>query len=186
MKQGKNKNIIISGLKGSGKSTLGKWAARKLNLDFIDSDEEIENIYRFRKKKNLTFREIYKKLGEKKFRRLECEALNNLDDRENCVISLGGGALMNSKIRKKIRKIGYVIFLDAPKNVLFQRIKRSRELPAFLNSQNPLVSFEDMYNRRRPIYLANCDMAVDLSKNSDSKVKQVIIRQAKNLGIINK
>jgi shikimate kinase len=177
-------NIIISGLKSSGKSTLGRWLARKFSFDFVDSDREIENLYYHREKKNLTFREIYKKLGEKKFRKLECETISNLQSRKNCVISLGGGALANPAVKKKIKKIGYVILLDAPKNILFARIKKERELPAFLNPKNPFVSFEDMYNKRRPVYLANCDMVIDLSKNSAREAKKNIIRKVKNLGIV--
>ena len=100
------KNLVLVGMMASGKTTLGKIIAKKQNLKFIDTDLNIEKI------NSMTIREIFEKKGEKFFRiEEEKETLKSLK-KNNCVISLGGGAFMNKKIRESVLKNSISIWLE--------------------------------------------------------------------------
>ena len=96
-----NKNLILIGMMGSGKSTIGRLLGQKLNLRFFDIDFLIE------KKVNMKIAEIFEKKGEDKFRNLEKKITLKFLNKNNCIISLGGGAFINKIIKKKVNKKGY-------------------------------------------------------------------------------
>ena len=101
-----NNNLILIGMMASGKSTIGRLLAKKLNLRFYDTDFIIE------KKTKMKIYEIFKKKGETEFRNLEEKITLKLLKKSNCVISLGGGAFLNNKIRRVVQNSGTSICLD--------------------------------------------------------------------------
>ena len=103
---------------GSGKSMIGKHLAKEFGMKFYDSDVEIEKITK--KSINLIFEEY----GEPYFREIESKVCLKLLNEKNCIISLGGGAILDKKIRKKIKSDSYCIYLKVKIDELIQRLKR--------------------------------------------------------------
>ena len=128
------KNIVLIGMMGSGKSTIGKIIAIKLKLDFIDIDYEIE------KKERKTIRDIFENNGENYFRRIEQNIIfENLKSREK-VISLGGGAFLNNSTKKKILKDTVSFWLNWDNSTIISRVGRSYKRPKLDN-----LSRKDLY-----------------------------------------
>ena len=122
-----NKNIVFLGMMGSGKTTIGRLISKKLNIDFIDIDFEIE------KKTNQSIKNIFEKKGEAFFRKLEEKVtLLNLG-KYNAVISLGGGAFLNKKIQNEILLNHISIWLKWNDLTLIKRIKNSKKRPIVNN-----------------------------------------------------
>ena len=128
------KNIVLIGMMGSGKSTIGKIIAIKLKLDFIDIDYEIE------KKERKTIRDIFENNGENYFRRIEQNIIfENLKFRGK-VISLGGGAFLNNSTKKKILKDTVSFWLNWDNSTIINRVSRSYKRPKLDN-----LSRKDLY-----------------------------------------
>jgi len=134
-----------------GKSTIGKIVAKKQNLKFIDTDQNIE------KKRSMKISEIFKKKGEKFFRLLEeKEVLESLKKSE-CVIALGGGAFMKKTVRDKILKYSVSVWLDTNLTTLNKRVKWNKKRPLLdLNEEDSQTKLDELYAERKNIYkLAN-------------------------------
>ena len=139
------KNLVLLGMMGVGKTTVGKIVAKKVGLKFIDTDANIE--------KNCLMRisEIFEKKGEKFFRlEEEKEVLKSLKE-SNSVIALGGGAFINKTIRDNILKSAISIWLDTDLKVLNKRIKWSNKRP-LLNKENRQKKINKLYDKRKNIY----------------------------------
>ena len=162
------KNLILLGMMGVGKSTLGKIAAKKQGLKFIDTDLNIE------KKCSMKITEIFKKKGEDFFRlQEEREVLESLK-KSKCIVALGGGAFMNKSIRNIILKNSISVWLDVNLKTLNKRIKWNKKRP-LLYEKNTEEKIKTLYKERRNTYkLAkhkiNCD---GLSK--ESIVEKILI-----------
>jgi shikimate kinase len=139
-----NKNLILIGMMGSGKSTIGRLLAQKLNLRFFDIDFLIEN------KTNMKIAEIFEKKGEDEFRNLEKEITLKFLNKTNCVISLGGGAFINEIIKKKVKKKGIAIWLNWNSQTLINRIRKNKKRPIVLNLNDNKL--KDLINNRSKIY----------------------------------
>ena len=143
------KALIFCGIKHCGKSTLGKLAAELLEIPFCDTDELLEKEY------NSSVRELFKALGEEEFRRRESELLKGLPEKE-CVISLGGGALLKEENHAPVRKLGTLIWCDVPDEVAFERISR-KGLPPFLaQAPDPFKEFVLNNRSRRETFSRLC------------------------------
>ena len=149
------KNLVLLGMMGVGKSTLGKIVAKKQDLKFIDTDSNIE------KKCLMKISEIFKKRGEKFFRLLEEKEVLESLKKSKCVIALGGGAFMQKTVRDKILKDSVSIWLDINLKTLNKRVKWNKKRP-LLNEEDSQMKINKLYNERKNIYkLAkyriNCD-----------------------------
>ena len=129
---------------GSGKSTIGRLLAQKLNLRFFDIDFLIEN------KTNMKIAEIFEKKGEDEFRNLEKKITLKFLNKTNCVISLGGGAFINEIIKKKVKKKGIVIWLNWNSQTLINRIRKNKKRPIALNLDDN--ELKDLINSRSNLY----------------------------------
>ena len=139
------KNLILLGMMGVGKSTLGKIVAKKQNLNFIDTDTNIE------KKLSMTIYDIFKKKGEKFFRaEEEKEVLKSLE-KENSVIALGGGAFVNKTVRNYVLKNATSIWLDVSLKTLNKRVYWNKKRP-LLNKKNNQEIISKLYSTRKNIY----------------------------------
>ncbi len=162
------KNLILLGMMGVGKSTLGKMVAKKLGLTFIDTDINIEE------KCSMKISEIFKKKGEKFFRiEEEKEVLKSLK-KNNCVIALGGGAFLNKTVRNFILKDAISIWLDANLKILNKRIRWNNKRP-LVDIKNSQKKINELYAQRKNIYkLANYKINCN---NADKKsiLEKIII-----------
>ena len=137
-------NLVFLGMMGSGKSSIGSLVAKKLNLEFIDIDKEIE------KKIGISIKEIFKNKGENFFRELEEKITLNKLKLNTVVISLGGGAFMNQQIRKEVLKKHISFWLNWDAQILINRIRNSAKRPiAYKSSNDKLI---EMINKRSGIY----------------------------------
>ena len=161
------KNLVLLGMMGVGKTTLGKIVAKKQNLEFIDTDANIE------KKNLMSISEIFKKKGEDFFREEEeIEALKSLK-KSNSVIALGGGAFINKKIREYILKNSLSIWLDINIKTLNERVQWNQKRP-LLKKVEIQKKMESLYLERKNIYkLAKHKIVCD-NVSKASIVKKII------------
>ena len=118
-----NKNIVLIGMMGSGKSSIGKILSKKLKLTFVDVDQKIEEF------EGLQVLEIFKKSGENYFRKIEEKISLKFLSSQNSVISLGGGGFINTSIRKMCEKNCLSIWLDWKNETIINRIYKSKKRP---------------------------------------------------------
>ena len=159
------KNLVLLGMMGVGKTTIGQTVANKQNLEFIDTDSNIE------KKCSMKISQIFKSKGENFFRLEEQkEVLKSLKN-NNCIIALGGGAFINNIIRNAVLKNAVSIWLDVDLKTLYKRIKNSKKRPMLDKSNNQSI-FKKLYTERKNIYkLANHKINCNnLNKNNVAKI----------------
>src|SRR5579863_4807530 len=137
-------NIILIGFKKTGKTTIGKALAAALRQEFIDTDKCIENDFFQATEMKFNARKIHDWIGEQAFRTLEKKVIHNLSDIKNAVISTGGGSLLDPDNVAALKKIGKLIYLNTPINILLERFRYGR-LPAFLDANNVAGSLEKVY-----------------------------------------
>jgi len=161
------KNLVLTGMMGVGKSTIGEDLSNKLDVQFKDIDKIIE------KKLSLSIADIFEKKGEEFFRNIEeKETLNYLKEK-NVVIALGGGAFMNQKIREATKKLSISFWLDLNSKNIFERIKMNKRRP-LLNSKSSEEDVKKLYEKRKENYsLANHKIDCDF-KTKDEIVKNIL------------
>ena len=139
---------------GSGKSTIGRLLAKKLNLKFIDVDNVIE------RETKMKITEIFEKKGEIYFRKEEELITIKYLNKKKSLISLGGGGFINDKIRKKVLSECISIWLNVSLKILYLRLKNSKKRPLiYMNNQNHI---EKIFMKRKTIYsLANHEINCD-------------------------
>ena len=145
------KNLVLLGMMGVGKSTLGKILADRLNLTFIDTDLNIE------KKCAMKISEIFKNKGEKFFRTIEEKEVLESLKKSKCVIALGGGAFMKKTVRDKILKDSLSVWLDVNLKTLNKRVNWNKKRPLINEKEkDSQIKINQLYAERKNIYkLAN-------------------------------
>ena len=162
------KNLVLVGMMGSGKSTIGSLISQRLNLNFIDIDNVLEN------EAKMKISEIFETKGEKYFRKIEEKTTLKKLKLNSTVVSLGGGAFANKNIRNEVLKNHYSFWLNWNEKILIERIKNSKKRPLTINaSDNDLI---DLIKKRTNIYCKalyeiKCD---NLTKNEIVvKIKEI-------------
>lgn len=153
-------NVILCGLPGCGKSTVGAILAEKTHYLFIDTDALIEEKYQKIEEKKLTCRQIFSEHGRDYFRDLEHQVIAELGP-EKAIISLGGGALENQENIPMLKKMGLIVYLKGELQTLFKRIQREG-LPSYLDPKDPLASFQKIAEARIPTYQEAADIVVEV------------------------
>lgn len=151
-------HIYLTGFMGSGKSTIGKQLANDLNRQFIDTDQLIEQ------QSSRSIPEIFEQFGEQYFRRLETELIKTVSAKKPAIISLGGGAFIQSQNRDIIRNSGLTIYLQWTVETLFDRLKNCSDRPLLVHIEpdNRFFHINDMLLQRERFYnqadvIINCD-----------------------------
>ena len=162
----KKKNICIIGLMGSGKSIIGKDLSKFLKLEFYDTDKEIEL------KTNKSISTIFNEEGESYFRSIEEKICVNLLDKNNCVISLGGGSIINSKIRKIIKKNSYSIYLQVKISNLLNRLRSSKKRPLLNMNKDRGEILQKIYKDREKFY-KKADFIIDNNNDKFQVLKRI-------------
>jgi shikimate kinase len=163
--------IVLIGAPGSGKSTVGAALSKKLALDFVDTDQLIED----REGKAIT--DIFVVDGEPYFRAIELETLKQVLTMDNLVVSLGGGAPISEHAQQKLSASdSTVVFLDVSLATAAPRVGFNRDRPLLLG--NPRAQWQALSDKRRPIYEALADVSI---KVDDMSVAEIISEIEKSL-----
>ncbi len=139
------KNLVLTGMMGVGKSTIGKKLAKYLDYDFIDIDNLIE------KKEGCSIALIFKNKSESYFRSLEKKITLSELKKQKAVISLGGGSFLNKSIRRKVKDVSLSFWLDVSTNILIKRLEKTKKRP-LLFQKNLSETIKKIYLDRKKSY----------------------------------
>lgn len=162
-----NKPLVLVGLMGAGKSTVGRRLAAYLNLEFVDSDHEIAEAA------GCSISDIFETYGETIFRDLEKRVLLRLISSPPCVIATGGGAFVNSEIREAIKAHAISVWLRADLDVLVERVSR-RDTRPLLKSGDKGEILRRLMDERYPIY-SEADVVIDSNAGPHDTVVSDIV-----------
>ena len=141
----KGRSIVLVGIMGSGKTSVGRRLAARLGLDFVDADAAIETAAR------MTIAEIFKRHGETFFRDREHHVIARLITEGQKVLATGGGAFMREDTRQKIGECGLSIWLKADHDVLMRRVRKRSNRP-LLHTEDPEATMQKLIDDRYPVY----------------------------------
>lgn len=166
-----NKNIVLIGFMGTGKSEVGKELAGRLGYRFVDTDELIE------KREGISISEIFDKHGEPYFRKIENEIIEEVSRKERVVISTGGGAVIKQENRENLKRNGIMICLTASPEVINERTRNWGNRP-LLKTDDPYKRIKKLLKEREPYY-SEADITIDTSKLETSRVVDRILKEVK-------
>ena len=155
---------------GSGKTSVGKLLANKLQISIIDIDNEIE------KNEKLSIKEIFEEKGENYFRAIESKYL--LKKRNSAIVSCGGGIVLNKKNREFLRNNGYTIYLKSSIPTLEKRLLNKNSRP-LLNNDNLKEILVNIYNKRKTLYTSVANTTIITDRRSVKEVCELIIKKLK-------
>ena len=163
-------NIILVGMMGAGKTLIGKSLKDFLtDFNFIDIDEYIEL------SQNLKISQIFEQFGETYFRDLETETIKSLTNKDNTIISIGGGAFEKEKNRILLNKLGYTIYLKTSAKTLFNRIKDESHRPLLKQGFNE-DSIATILNKREPNY-KQALITIDTTNKTPYNIMEEILKR---------
>lgn len=159
-----NQNIILVGLMGAGKTTVGRALAKRLKRSFVDSDHEIEA------RTGVRIATIFELEGEAGFRSREAEVLAELTGRQGIVLATGGGAVLDPGTRHLLRQRGTVIYLCASVEDLWRRTRHDRNRP-LLQTEDPKARLQTLFDARDPLYREVAHLIVN---STDQNVNRLV------------
>ena len=162
--------FYLIGMMGSGKSSVGKLLANKLQFSNIDIDKEIE------KDEKLSIKEIFEKKGENYFREIESKYL--LRKRKLAVVSCGGGIILNKKNREFLKTSGYTIYLKSSIPTLEKRLLNENSRPLLIND-NFKETLINIYSKRKTLYTSVANTTIITDRRSVKEVCELIIKKLK-------
>jgi shikimate kinase len=163
------KNVYLIGFMGSGKSTVGKILAEKLNMNFIDIDKLIEE------KEGMKIKDIFEQKGESYFRELERKQIEAIVNQEGLVVSTGGGLGANLDNMNLMKKNGDVVWLDVSLNTVLDRLKNDQDRPLL---KQPTEKIKQLFEERKNVYrLAN--IRINADKKTPSQIVEEILSKIK-------
>ena len=162
-------NISLCGMMGSGKSAIGKILAKRLDYNFIDVDKMIEIDAR------KTIKEIFEEDGEEYFRDLEEKITINILKHKETIVSLGGGAIINKKIRTTIKKNSYNIYLNVNIDILTKRLQNSKTRPLIYKKNLKkelinLIGIREKFYRKADLIIKNEKNIIETTENIIKKI----------------
>ncbi|WP_411914137.1 shikimate kinase [Bosea thiooxidans] len=156
--------IVLVGMMGSGKSSVGRRLAGRLGLPFVDADTEIETAA------GMTIPEIFAQRGEAEFRDGERRVISRiLTTRAPLVLATGGGAFMNAETRERVKELGISVWLKAEPDVLMRRVRKRSNRP-LLQTADPEATLRRMLAEREPVYAL-----ADLTILSSDEPHEVVV-----------
>jgi len=168
------RNIVLCGFMGTGKSSVGKRLAARLNYRFLDMDELIE------KETGLTIPQIFSSQGEPAFRALECRMVERVAELTGYVVATGGGAIVNPQNLQTLKRCGVVISLTADTKTVLARTGKGDTRP-LLQGSDRVERIRQLMKQREPFY-AQADFIVDTSKLRIKQVVQAIVDRLQAFG----
>ncbi len=162
-------NIFLIGPMGAGKTTIGRQLARRLKMDFYDSDRVIEE------HTGVDIPLIFEKEGEQGFRQRELAVINELTEKNNIVLATGGGVVLNKTNRENLTRRGTVIYLNSSLKSLLKRTRKDKNRPLLHGKESPETILTRLLEQRDPLYRETANHVIDTSNNSIRGVIQAII-----------
>lgn len=162
-----NKNIILCGFMGSGKTTVGRLLAEKTGQQFVDMDNYIEV------RQQMTVSRIFEKFGEPYFRELETEAAEELAKESNLVIAAGGGTLTVQRNVEILKATGIILMLDTPLSVIQERLEGDTTRP-LLQKPNRGAVMKDLYHERLAAYKNAADIVISADASPQEVLKLIL------------
>lgn len=166
----------LIGLPGSGKTTVGRQLARRLQLPFSDSDHVIEA------RLGCPIRQFFEREGEDSFRDVEAAVIDDLTLQFAGVLSTGGGAVLRPANRQHLRERGQVVYLRSSPDELFRRLRHDRSRP-LLQVADPLQRLRDLYCVRDPLYRETANFVVETGRPSVATLVNMIVTQFELAGV---
>lgn len=165
-----NRNIYLVGLMGAGKTTVGRMLAKRLSRPFLDSDHEIVE------RTGVPIPTIFEIEGEEGFRRRESQTVQDLTATDGLVLATGGGVVINPENRRRLHETGWVVYLNVPPRLLYERTRHDRNRP-LLHVDDPLARLEELHATRDPLYREAAHIVVDGSHLVAAGIVQHLLRE---------
>lgn len=169
--------IALVGLPGSGKSTIGRQLARRLNLAFLDTDQVIEQ------RLGCSIREYFEREGEASFRDIEQSVIDDVTQTHSGVISTGGGSVLRPANREHLHERAQVVYLRSSPEEIFRRLRHDTIRP-LLQVDDPLSRLRDLYAVRDPLYLETAHFVVEIGRPSAAGLLNMVVMQLELAGVL--
>ncbi len=164
------KNIVLIGFMGSGKSKIARALAERLNRDMIATDDLLEA------REGISIQKIFESKGEPYFRNLEAEIIKEVAQRQGIIIDCGGGVVLGKENLQLLKGNGIVFYLQAAPEIIFARIKHETHRP-LLKASDPLGRIKELYQQRIPLY-NQADYTIDAN---DASIEGPIVEILKKI-----
>ncbi|WP_300652471.1 shikimate kinase [Hydrogenophaga sp.] len=164
------RSCFLIGLPGSGKSTVGRQLARRVSLPFFDSDQVIEQ------RLGCSIREFFEREGEERFRDIEAVVIDELSSGPTCVLSTGGGSVLRSENRERLKHRGTVVYLRSTPEEIFRRLRHDRNRP-LLQVADPQQRLRDLCAVRDPLYRETAHFVIETGRPSVAMLVNMIVMQ---------
>jgi shikimate kinase len=169
--------IALVGLPGSGKSTVGRQLARRLQIPFVDSDHAIEE------RLGCSIREYFEREGEDRFRDVEQEVIGDLTQNHRGVLSTGGGSVLRPLNREHLHSRAKVVYLKSTPDELFRRLRHDMNRP-LLQVSDPLGRLRDLFAARDPLYRETAHFSLETGRPSVATLVNMIVMQLELAGVV--
>jgi shikimate dehydrogenase len=167
-------NIVLIGMRGSGKTTVGRILARKLSIELVETDELIAQ------KAGLSIAEIVEKYGWEKFRDIEEEVTDEVAKRDNIINASGGGVVTRKKNMAKLKKNGILVWLKAGVDTLLERLGEDSQRP-LLVGKTQREDMEITFRQRKVLYQKAADLVIDTENKTAEEVAEAIIKSLRKI-----
>lgn len=167
----------LVGLPGSGKSTVGRLLAKRLHLDFADSDALIEQQI------GCSIRDFFEREGEARFRDIEQTLLDELTQRHQGVLSTGGGAVLRAANRQNLRQRSHVLYLHSVPEDLFRRLRHDTQRP-LLQVADPLARLKELFDTRDPLYRETAHFVIETGRPAVGVLVNMVVTQLELAGLV--
>lgn len=164
-----DKNIVLIGFMGTGKSSIGVRLAHRLKKQFVDVDSEIENIT------GMSVSEIFRRHGERRFRSEERLMAEKLGKRKGLVIATGGGLVLDKENVKALRENGILICLEASAQEIYERTNRKKGVRPLLKKDVTIADIERFLQQRK-VHYACADMCINTTAKSMNSIVNEILQ----------
>lgn len=169
--------LALIGLPGSGKSTVGRQLARRLQLPFFDSDHVIEQ------RLGCSIRSYFESEGEDRFRDVEQAVIDDLTCNQHGVVSTGGGVVLRPLNRQHLHARTRVVYLNSSPDVLFRRLRHDMNRP-LLQVADPLSRLRELYAMRDPLYRETAHFTIETGRPSVATLVNMIVMQLELAGVL--
>ncbi|MEE9314438.1 MAG: shikimate kinase [Rhizobiaceae bacterium] len=163
------RSIVLVGIMGVGKSTIGKRLSQYLDIEFVDADKEIE------KAAGMSVQDIFEQFGEEAFRSGEKKVIKRLIGDGQKILATGGGAFMNEDVRADVSEAGVSVWLTADLDILMKRVQRRADRP-LLKTEDPEATMKALLDERNPVYALS-----DIHIESRTVSRDVIVAEVVDL-----